>query len=68
MVSLKGCLGSELIDPSLSHSFEIERRGTGFYVAAHELEHLADNFARTAHLIDFLRRLQYHSHETSSPY
>jgi hypothetical protein len=31
-------------------------------MGAHKLEHLADHPARTAHLFDLLRRLEYYRH------
>jgi hypothetical protein len=65
VITLEGRLGAEFADPGFCDSLKIERSRARLYVVAHEFEHFANYFARAAHLLDLLRRLQYNSHKNS---
>ncbi len=62
VIALEGRLGTEFGDARFGHILKIESGRAGLDLAAHQLQHLADDFARAAHLFDLLRRLQHDSH------
>jgi hypothetical protein len=51
-----------VLDARFRHFLKIERGRAGLYVAANQFQNLTNHPARAAHLLDLLRRLQYHRH------
>ena len=65
VIPLEGGLDAQLGKPAFRRLLQIERGGARLHAAAHQLEHVADDPARAAHLFDLQGRLQYDRHSPS---
>jgi len=63
-VAQKSGLAALFLDPGNGNLLQIHGRHTRLDTAAQHFQNLSSRDARTAHLLDFLGRLQYNCHRT----